>query len=508
MIPKILALYLPQFHEVKENSEWYGKGFTDWVAVKNAKSLFHGHLQPRKPLHNNYYNLNKVETLKWQAELAKEYGIDGFCFYHYWFNSNTRLLEKPAELLLQHKEIDISYCFSWANESWKRTWNNVEKGNVWCDVYDNKSVKNNAKDRGLLAKQQYGREGEWEKHIEYLIPFFKDERYIKIDGKPVFCIYQPCDIACLRPMIDLWNKRLKEENIEGIYIIGASYGKQYSDNVNKSYNHEPGTAFDICRETGKNDRCLEGIEFFDYDILWIYILNEIKVGRLSCAFTDFDASPRKGVKGIIVKGSSPEKFEKYFKEFLVKNIQVGNEIVLINAWNEWGEGMYLEPCEAYGYGYLEAIKLAVQYIKNESVSVDDKSKADDFLGIVVQPPKKSVLQVAVLNKWLLAYRRGIRAGDFFSKYHYQIIAIYGMGILGRQLSAELSESDIQILYYIDQAEKQEESSLKKVSIEEKLPEVDCIVVTVLAEFSNIYDMLKEKSSASIVNISEIYEDLF
>ena len=172
MIPKIVALYLPQFHEVKENSEWYGNGYTDWTAVRNAKPLYKGHMQPKRPLNNNYYDLTNIEVLRWQTALAEKYGIDGFCFYHYWFDSNTRLLEKPAQILLNHKEININFCFSWVNESWKRTWSNIEKGNIWCDAFDPIENSDGVKDRGLLVKQRFGREEEWKKHIEYLIPFF------------------------------------------------------------------------------------------------------------------------------------------------------------------------------------------------------------------------------------------------------------------------------------------------------------------------------------------------
>lgn len=511
MVPKIIALYLPQFYNIKENSEWYGDGFTDWVAVKEAKPLFSGHNQPKIPLNDNYYNLSCIETIKWQAKLAKEYGIDGFCFYHYWFDSQTKLLEKPAELLLAHKEIDITFCFSWANESWKRTWNNVSKGNVWCDKYDGEQKKN-VKDKGLLAKQRYGREKEWQKHIEYLIPFFKDKRYLRINGKPVLCIYQPCDIPCMKAMLEIWNQNLKKEGIEGVHLIGASYGENYSHDVDISYNHEPGTAFQKCRKAKKCARNQEGTEFFDYDTIWSYILKEISGGMLSCALVDFDSSPRKGYKSIIVRGSNPQKFGQYFSNFLEKNIHMGNELVFINAWNEWGEGMHLEPCEEFGYGYLEAVKASVRHINNSNILKKLKDAGDNkgieyniFSDTKIQ---KSAAQLAILNKWFSAYRIGVRASDFFYKYGYSTVAIYGMGILGKQLMEELKDSDLKVLYYIDKINVLPKEDLRRLSIEEKLPEVDCIVVTVITEFESIYDILKEKSDASIINLNEICEDIF
>lgn len=508
MIPKIMSLYLPQFHEVKENNEWYGDGFTDWVAVRKAEPLFEGHMQPKKPLNHNYYDLTNIETLKWQASLAKEYGVDGFCFYHYWFDSGNRLLEKPAELLLQHKEIDISYCFSWANESWKRTWSNVEKGNVWCNLGEGYDRKENTKDRGVLVKQRYGREKEWEKHIQYFLPFFKDERYLKVDGKPVLCIYQPCDIFCLKAMLEGWKKKLNDEGFKGIYLVGASYGEAYSGDVDISYDHEPGTAFNKCRKNGRYLKSPEGMELFDYDAVWEALLGGLKKGRLSCAFTGFDASPRKGYKSTIVKGSTPEKFEYYFTKFIQANMQLGNELVFINAWNEWGEGMYLEPCEDYDYRFLKAVRQALQSLSNTGrhwiEAAKDKEDELSFYGL---KPSKGALQVGVLNQWLTACRYGIHASDFFHKYGYSKIAIYGMGILGRQLREELAESNIQILYYIDRADIQGEKELKKISMDEELPEADCIVVTPVEEFGNIYQTLREKGDIPIVDISEIFDDL-
>lgn len=168
MQPKVIAFYLPQFHRIPENDKWWGKGFTDWVSSKNARPLFPGHNQPRIPAHENYYNLLDKETICWQAELARKAGVYGFCIYHYWFGNHKQLLEKPAENLLQWKDIDINYCFSWVNESWIYSWSKY-KGGAW--LYTN--VKGNAEARGLLVKQEYGDENEWKRHFEYLLPFLK-----------------------------------------------------------------------------------------------------------------------------------------------------------------------------------------------------------------------------------------------------------------------------------------------------------------------------------------------
>ena len=164
---KIIAFYLPQFHSFPENDEWWGKGFTEWTNVKRAKPSFKGHYQPRIPLNKNYYNLTDVNALKWQADIAKKYGVYGFCYYHYWFDGHM-LMEKPMEIMLQNKEVDLPFCICWANENWTKAWAQHS--------------------RKVLIAQTYGDKKDWEKHFYYLLPFFKDKRYIYKDGMPIFVI--------------------------------------------------------------------------------------------------------------------------------------------------------------------------------------------------------------------------------------------------------------------------------------------------------------------------------
>ena len=215
MKPKIIVRYLPQFHRTKENDEWWGEGFTEWTTVRKGKSLYNGHLQPREPLNGNYYNLLDKNTMKWQADLARKYGIDGFAFYHYWFKDGKQILERPAENLLKWKDIDMPFCFCWANETWSRTWSNLMNGNVWAGEFEQKSECN---DNGILLDQKYGLSGAWIDHIKYLIPFFQDKRYIKHNGKPVFMIYHPEEMHCLPDMeqlleADQWAREFTRKNL-------------------------------------------------------------------------------------------------------------------------------------------------------------------------------------------------------------------------------------------------------------------------------------------------------
>ena len=187
---QIWALNLPQFYEVKENNEWWGEGFTEWTNVKKATPLYKGHEQPAVPLNENYYDLSKKETINWQAELAKKYGVSGFVYFHYWYEGR-KLLEKPCEVLLDSPEIDLNYCFCWANHSWTRAWD--------------------AKNHEILVAQTYGDVEEWEAHLQYLLPFFRDPRYIRIEDKPVLFLYKAKEMDRAEERFAYWNKRLNEE---------------------------------------------------------------------------------------------------------------------------------------------------------------------------------------------------------------------------------------------------------------------------------------------------------
>jgi hypothetical protein len=349
---RILALNLPQFHEINENNEWWGKGFTEWTNVKKAKPLYEGHIQPMIPLNHNYYDLSKAETINWQASLAKKYGISGFVYFHYWY-SGRKLLEKPCEVLLNSPQIDTEYCFCWANHPWTRAWD--------------------GKNHEVLLEQIYGAEDDWSEHLLYLLPFFKDERYIKVDNKPVFVVYNASEIPEYDRMIEYWEAELKKEGFEGIYTVEYISTKNphvYGKHTDAVYEDEPmnSARFEISN-IQKAKRVLakrtNQIDYLDYDNLWELILNKKrKYGEckiIQGAFPAWDNSPRRGSKGsTIVKGSSPEKFEKYLLKLLSsKRENVSKDFIIINAWNEWGEGAVLEPSEKFQYQYLEAVRNAV-----------------------------------------------------------------------------------------------------------------------------------------------------
>ena len=360
---KILAFYLPQFHETEYNNEWWGKGYTDWVAAKNARPLFKGHNQPRRPLNDNYYDLadESGATWKWQADLAREHGIYGFCIYHYWFKG-TGYLDTPVKILLNHPEIDINYSLCWDSGSWKRTW------------YANSS------EFETLVQQDYGDESMWEKHFKDLLPYFKDSRYIKIDNKPVFHIYKAHLIPCLKAMRDCWNRMARNEGFAGVYLIVGDVSNRESllDKADAFYNYQPVYSHEhgskdaevvsrmLLAELKKTINRLLGTKMFPdkrpAKMMYRLIKKQDKydVGKTNYGIiADYDDTPRKQLKGVVVTENDVKYFKDALRCLLEKSCQKGNNFVYITAWNEWGESSYLEPDAVNGTKYLEAVKEAV-----------------------------------------------------------------------------------------------------------------------------------------------------
>lgn len=377
---KIIAFYLPQFHEIPENNEWWGKGFTEWVNVRKAKPLFDGHYQPRIPLNNNYYNLLDKNVIEWQAKIARDNGVYGFCMYHYWFDGHM-LLEKPMEILLNNPDIDINYCICWANENWTNAW-----------------VSSSSK---TLISQTYGGEDEWERHYQYFKKFFCDKRYIKDDDMPLIVLYRPEIIPCLNSMIDYWRKRAVEDGFKGIKVAyqhvnfgmmdtkddsrfdyqieyQPAYARTELSNINKAKLRAIKSKVDIWMQKYMHRsldlsslKADEGPTIEDYDTVWKKILERHPADdkAIPGAFVDWDNSPRRGKTATVTHGATPEKFEKYLSKQIVRAKDIyKKDMLFLFAWNEWAEGGYLEPDQKYKDGYLKAIYNA---LKNTNEWVQD-----------------------------------------------------------------------------------------------------------------------------------------
>lgn len=349
---KILAYYFPAFHRIPENDEWWGEGFTEWDNVKRGKPLFRGHTQPMVPLNGDYYNLSKEEVILNHARLANKYGIYGFIFYHYWF-SGKLLLEKPAEIYRNSKKADLPYCFCWANETWSRTWE--------------------GRNQDILIEQTFGDEIDWQNHFEYLLPFFEDTRYIKINNEPILFVYSVGRIPNFDKWFTLWDEKAKENGFNGIYLVETI--SPLSPNVSSCYSKavtefEP--MFTIRYEIPFWAKAIRYIrrrlkltEFINYDMAWKCILKRKRRYKdrmiMQGAFCLWDNSPRKGKNSIILRGGTPEKFRDFFKQLLHnKREDASEEFYIVNAWNEWGEGAVIEPSEQYNYSFLEIISELVR----------------------------------------------------------------------------------------------------------------------------------------------------
>ena len=366
MKSKIIALYLPQFHCIPENDEFWGQGFTDWITVKKAAPLFDGHQQPRVPEGNNYYDLSKAENVEWQANLASEHGIYGFGVYHYWFNNEKNLLTRPAEILRDSRNIHTKYFFVWDNCLWKRSWSNIDAGNDWAPTADNLIDKKSGCE--ILIPYILGDKPDWENHYRYVSKHFHSDNYEKRQGKPVFCIinYSPK----IAEMCDYWDELAKVDGFEGMCFIYKFIPYKGIPSHAFVYNYEPHwsgwertpllqrAARKVFRMMNINYR--KPVTFVDYDKTWQRLLKYASVhpepNLFHGGFVDYDDSPRRGkMKSIIMKGGTPEKFKYYFKELYNISSRQHKDYIFFTAWNEWGEGAYLEP-DQFGKDYLEAIK--------------------------------------------------------------------------------------------------------------------------------------------------------
>lgn len=357
--PRVIALYLPQFHPFPENDKWWGVGFTEWTNVAKAKPNFVGHYQPRLPADLGYYDLRLPEIMAKQAEMAKQYGIGGFCFYYYWFDGK-RLLERPIEQLLLNKSIDFPFCVCWANENWTRRWDGQEHDVLMAQAHSPED------DRAVILD---------------LIRYFKDERYIKIDGKPLLVIYRVTLFPDFKATAELWRKVCIEEGIGEIYIaMVESFDLVHSKTNPNQFGCDAAIEFppqglaDQKAPTGEiiNPEFVGSVA--DYKSLAIRYATREKPAytRFMGAMPGWDNTARRQNNSFCFEHATPGAFQAWLEEiFEQTRLQhYGDErVVFINAWNEWAEGAYLEPDKRFGHGYLEAVKNALdanKLLKNNS----------------------------------------------------------------------------------------------------------------------------------------------
>ncbi|MBE6249323.1 MAG: lipopolysaccharide biosynthesis protein [Prevotella sp.] len=351
MLPRIIALYLPQYHPFKENDMWWGKGFTEWTNVGKAKALFKGHEQPKVPSDLGYYDLRLPETRELQAEYAKRAGIEGFCYYHYWFGGKE-LMERPLNEVIESKSPDFPFCVCWANESWhNKFWNN-----------DGKIEKK------LLIEQEYLGEVDNEEHFYRLFDAFCDKRYLRQDNRLIFMIYNPLSFKNVSAFMRQWNLLAKKNGLNGFYFIG------YTTNCD-AINSILELGFDAVNYN-RIDSCYPSKGSVGELTIRLKrklfhkpaIISYKKCIRNLCGVEDneeyvcpsiipnWDHTPRSGINGFLFHNSTPDLFSEHVS-MVLKSVQGKmNRLVFLKSWNEWGEGNYMEPDLKWGCQYIDTLK--------------------------------------------------------------------------------------------------------------------------------------------------------
>lgn len=353
--PRIIAFYLPQFHPTPHNNEWYGKGFTEWTNVAKAKKLFWGHEQPHIPADLGFYDLRLGAVREEQAKLAKEAGIEGFCYYHYWFAPNEFELELPFNEVLKSGKPDFPFMLCWANETWQKKFWNID-GSI--EKHD-------------LRTQTYGGAKDYEQHFYDVLPAFKDNRYIKIDNKPAFMIYKPLNIPDLKIFTTTWNKLAKENGFDGVFFIGQSINADKEKktmleagiNIVNSVRHYDNYSKRsvLIKVLYKAFRIVFRLPVIkDYKKIYKTFVTESdrKDDMIPTIIPNWDHTPRSGRGGYVIKNSQPRFFKKHVHQVFdaIKNKNQNRQIAFLKSWNEWGEGNYMEPDLKYGKQYIEVLK--------------------------------------------------------------------------------------------------------------------------------------------------------
>lgn len=371
---RLIAFYLPQFHPIPENDRWWGKGFTEWTNVAKATPQFRGHVQPKIPADLGFYDLRLPESRQAQADLAKEYGIEGFCYWHYWFGDGKQLLQRPFEEVLKSGEPDFPFCLGWANHSWSnKTWNK------------NKMFQSDT----MFMEQKYGDDDDYRNHFQSVLRAFRDPRYITVDGKPLFYIHDPLRFEGLEHFLELWRSLADEAGLPGIFFVGhvesvgvlnKGVSHDYMSDAAENYNRGLALGLDAINSNGMRRGEMNAVgkmgviwnrlqnHLVDSSKLEVYDYGKVMEGMYTAedcwdnvfptVIPRWDRTPRRGHGADIYINESPELFEKTVDRVIdmVQSKKPEHRIIFVRAWNEWGEGNYLEPDLQWGRGFLEALK--------------------------------------------------------------------------------------------------------------------------------------------------------
>lgn len=344
---RIIAFYLPQFHPILENDEWWGKGFTEWTNAAKAKPLFRGHYQPHVPADLGFYDLRVPETRMAQSEMARKYGVEAFCYYHYWF-AGKRLLERPFNEVLTSGQPDFPFCLCWANATWTGVWHGDPKR--------------------ILVEQTYPGDSDYQAHFRELLKAFRDRRYLTVDGKPLFIIYKPKDVPNVAEVVRLFRQMAEQAGLPGLYLVGVAHRESWDPKL------EGFDAAVVQNLPGLNSNVpwrypllklrsrMQGarISIYHYkDLLNTFVPKKTRqLEYLPCLIPSWDNTPRSGMNGLVMENATPELFRRSLRQAL-SNVSAKpdeHRLVFLKSWNEWAEGNHMEPDLRYGHGYLEVLK--------------------------------------------------------------------------------------------------------------------------------------------------------
>ncbi|CAH2031345.1 glycosyltransferase WbsX family protein [Trichlorobacter ammonificans] len=349
---RLIAFYLPQYHPIPENDRWWGTGFTEWTNTGKARPLFPGHYQPHVPADLGYYDLRVPETRVAQAVMARDTGIEAFCYYHYWF-AGKRILERPLNEVVRSGEPDYPFCLCWANQTWTGIWHGSP----------NK----------ILIEQTYPGEADYRAHFRELLPLFRDNRYLKVDGKPLFVVYRPGDIPDPLGFTRFWQQLARESGLPGLHLVATIHGRRTWDFRRHGFDAAVMQYLPPLRSAGYVSwrspfRKLRHLYQERTGKPTVYRYGDVMLDMLPdaggdaalypCLIPNWDNTPRSGKNGLVLHDSSPELFRIQLRRALDLTARVPDDqaVVFIKSWNEWAEGNYLEPDLRFGKAYLDVIR--------------------------------------------------------------------------------------------------------------------------------------------------------
>ena len=357
---RTIAFYLPQFHPIPENDEWWGKGFTEWTNVAKAKPLFKDHYQPKLPAELGFYDLRVPEVREQQAELARQYGVEGFCYWHYWFGNGKRILERPFNEVLESGKPDFPFCLAWANETWTGIWHGLTNE--------------------ILIEQTYPGREDYIDHFNNLLKAFKDKRYMRVDDKPIFVVYRPNAIPDIKLFVETFQQQAIENGLKGVYLIATNVPVDWdaeakgfsaitpSNHDKLAYVRSESTIRNFYRKQLNRKKVSKVFKkifkqpthVYEYKeaMKWFVRDEDVKSIIYPMVIPNWDNTARSGVNGFVLHNSTPDLFKQVMQKAInkIKDLPADKRIVFIKSWNEWAEGNYIEPDRKYGRKYLEVIK--------------------------------------------------------------------------------------------------------------------------------------------------------